>query len=143
MSNHQTFSEKLKQILDEKGIAKEDELVHLVRLARKVMPDFSMRRLILLRRGFAPTKDDIRALSFALDVHPREFITDQDSLEVSNHKLALEFASDSNRMGRPDLAEEFARFVSSRINFRDKTLNTDDLYHLSHQFLDEGFADET
>lgn len=141
MSKEQSFSEKLKAILDEKGLNQEKELVHIIALVRQDLPTFSMRRLILLTRGSVnPTPKEIQALAVALDVHPRIFITDQDSIEESNRTLALEFAS--IRMGHPELANEFARFVKERASFRAKVLNTDDLYHLYHQFKEYRCDDE-
>ena len=102
---------------------------------------FSMQRLILLKRGTVkPTPDEIQAIAVALDVHPRVFISDQDSIEERNRQLAMDFAS--IRMERPDLADEFAAFIEKRVNYRAKTLDTDDLYHLYYQFLDERCDDE-
>ena len=141
MSERQKFSEKLKEILDEKGITTEPKLVRLVQKARSVSPDLSIQRLINLRRGSLPTPKEIQALAVGLGVHPREFITDQDSVQASNYELAIDFAS--NRMETPDLAEDFAQYVSDKANFRAKTLGTDDLYQSYHQFLDERYDDET
>ena len=133
MAKEQSFSEKLKAILDEKGLNQERELVHVVRMVRQDLPMFSMQRLILLTRGSVnPSPEEIQALAVALDVHPRIFITDQDSIEETNRLLALEFAS--KRMVHPELANEFANFVKERANFRSKVLDSDDLYHLYHQF---------
>jgi transcriptional regulator with XRE-family HTH domain len=135
----ETFADRLKKVLKEKGIHTESELVRLVQIARERSPTFSIQRLIALRRGFRPEPEEVPALAVALGVHPREFITDQEALDESNSQIAKGFAS---KMDRPDLAEEFNRFVFKGATFRKRSLDSDELFRLYHEFLAERHPDE-
>ena len=134
------FKDKLRSLIEEKGGRTPENLSRIAGLAREIVPDFTPKYLARLLLGHPARPEDYQALAVALGVPPHSLIDDPESMEQENLRKVRKFVSD--RMGRPDLEEEFIEYLCANVKFRSPNLTPDDLYSSFNEFLEIIHEDE-
>ena len=127
------FSHTLRVAFDEIGGRTPENFETIAALAREVQPDMSPKYLVRLFQGLPPRPEDRQALAVAFGKSPSSFIDEPNGAEAENLRRVRNFAF--NRLKRPDLVDEFLRFVQEKTAFRNKVLHYNDLYALSKDFF--------
>ena len=127
------FRDKLRVSIEQHGGLGHENLTKIVELARKANPDFSLVYLRVLLRGLPPRPDDIQALAVAIGIHPKDLLDDVSAAQLPQPEDAKRLMSE--RLSRPDLAENFADYVASEVKFRHKAITFEDLYVIARNFL--------
>ena len=128
------FKDKLKATIEAKGGNTQENLSHIADLARAVQPDFTLAYLTRLLLGYPARPEDYQALGAALGISPADLVERNESKEAENRRKAGQFVSE--RMKRPDLAEQFEQYVEGSARFRTQNVTSDELYVLVHEFFE-------
>lgn len=127
------FKHQLRLSIEQHGGLGHENATRIIELVRKVIPDFSSAYLALLLRGLPPRPDDIQALAVALGIHPKDLLDDVSAAQMPQPEDAKRLMSE--RLRRPDLAEEFTVYVANEVKFRHKAITFEDLYVIARNFL--------
>ena len=129
------YKDRLKELIEQHGGRTEPNLVSIVELVRKICSTFSMVRLVNLLNGLPPSPNERQAISMALGESPGQFLDGNDKAGAENRRRIVKFASDPDRMGRPEYADQFYEFVMTKVSYRNRVISNDDLYALVPEFL--------